>query len=127
MPKHILIVEDDPDFALLLAEVLESADFTAETAPNGRMALERLRRSPRPNLVLLDLMMPVMDGWQFRSEQQKDADIASVPVVVLSADGNVARKASSLRAEGHLTKPPGINDLVHEIERVLARPASLTT
>src|SRR5262245_31903527 len=116
MQKHILIVEDDPDFAVLLAEVLESADFTAETAPNGRLALERLRRSPRPHLVLLDLMMPVMDGWQFRSEQQKDAAIASVPVVVLSADGNVAQKAASLRAAGHLTKPPGINDLVHEVE-----------
>jgi CheY-like chemotaxis protein len=81
----ILIVEDDADLREMMAQLLLLEGFTAQAVGNGREALEYLRRGDSPQLILLDLMMPVMDGWEFRREQQRDPKVADVPVIVLSA------------------------------------------
>jgi CheY-like chemotaxis protein len=82
------IVDDDNDVRSALSELLQEEGFSVEAAPNGREALARLRASTvHPAVILLDLMMPGMDGWDFRSEQMRDPRLASVPVVIVSASG----------------------------------------
>ena len=81
----ILIVEDDEDLREMMAQLLALEGFKAETAANGREALAYLALGDRPDVILLDLMMPVMDGWEFRRQQVTDPALAAVPVVVLSA------------------------------------------
>jgi CheY-like chemotaxis protein len=118
MEKLILIVEDDPDLARLMAEVLDAAGYRTAIAANGREALEPLRMNNRPDLILLDMMMPVMDGWAFREEQRKLREAASIPVVVVTADGDARRKAASLQAAGYLAKPISTDGLLDAVERV---------
>src|SRR5262245_42774882 len=85
---EIFIVDDDRDTRNALAELLEAEGFAVDGAANGREALARLRsRDAHPAVILLDLMMPGMDGWDFRSEQMRDPELASVPVVIVSASG----------------------------------------
>src|SRR5262249_27660442 len=84
----VLVVDDDADVRGMLAQVLELEGYDVVTAADGREALRRLEER-RPFLVLLDLMMPGMNGWQFRAEQLKQPGIADVPVVVLSGDGSM--------------------------------------
>ena len=81
----VLIVEDDADLREMMAQLLLLEGFTAQAVGNGREALEYLRRSDAPQVILLDLMMPVMDGWEFRREVQRNPKVANVPVIVLSA------------------------------------------
>jgi CheY-like chemotaxis protein len=86
--RAILIVDDDSDVRSALSELLEEEGFSVEAAPNGQEALARLRTGKlHPAVILLDLMMPGMDGWDFRSEQMRDPRLADVPVVIVSASG----------------------------------------
>jgi CheY-like chemotaxis protein len=85
------------------------------TAANGREALALLRGRERPQLILLDLSMPVMSGWEFCRHRQRDPALASIPVVVFSADGDLGQTASSLGAAGYLQKPLEPEALVHTI------------
>ena len=82
---HVLIVEDDSDLRELLRVTLELQGYTADTAGDGEQALKKMR-DQRPRLVLLDLMMPVMDGWTFRARQLGDPAIADVPVICVSGE-----------------------------------------
>jgi len=87
-PGAILIVDDDSDVRSALSELLQEEGFAVEAAHNGREALARLRSGGlHPAVILLDLMMPGMDGWDFRSEQMRDPELAAVPVVIVSASG----------------------------------------
>lgn len=89
-PIEILIVEDDEDLREAMSDTLHDAGYEAATAGNGLEALEWLHDAPQPpRLILLDLMMPVMDGWHFREEQRKAPELAAIPVVVLSASGKL--------------------------------------
>jgi CheY-like chemotaxis protein len=99
----VLIVEDDEDLRDMMAQMLSIEGFVAATVANGQEALAYLRTAPRPNIILLDLMMPVMDGWEFRRRQQADPDIADVPVVVLSALDPA--RAAVVDAAAFLKKP----------------------
>ena len=118
MAKRILIVEDDRDLALLEAEILESAGYSTAIAANGWEALHRLQTSDRPDLILLDMMMPMMDGWKFREEQRKVPSLASIPVVVVTADGDARGKAASIQAAGYASKPITIDRLLEAVERI---------
>jgi CheY-like chemotaxis protein len=99
----VLIVEDDADLRDMMAQLLTVEGFGATTVANGREALTYLRGHATPKLILLDLMMPVMDGWQFRREQRRDPSIAAVPVVVLSALDQ--ERAADLIVDDFLKKP----------------------
>jgi CheY-like chemotaxis protein len=81
----ILVVDDDPSIRDLLRLILEMDGFKIETASHGREALELLQRIPRPNMILLDLMMPIMDGWQFHAALKEDPVLRDIPVVVITA------------------------------------------
>jgi CheY-like chemotaxis protein len=84
-PSPILIVEDDADLREMMAQLLTLEGFSPYAVSNGREALDYLRTSERPDVILLDLMMPVMDGWEFRRVQQSEPALADVPVIILSA------------------------------------------
>ena len=86
-PASVLLVEDDLPIRDSLGEALTEEGFDVSTAGNGAEALERLRSGSRPSVIVLDLMMPVMDGWDFRQEQLDDPDLRDIPVVVVSAVG----------------------------------------
>src|ERR1700757_4020103 len=95
--KPVLIVEDDLDIAESLAAALESAGYTTLTATDGKAALEILRRgNTEVCLILLDLMMPVMDGWEFRARQKTDPSLSGIPIVILSAGGKGEEKGGDV-------------------------------
>ena len=81
---QILVVDDDEEARTAVVEALEHAQFLVRTATNGRDALEALRTGPRPNLILLDLHMPVMDGWEFARRASADPAVADIPICMLS-------------------------------------------
>jgi CheY-like chemotaxis protein len=99
----VLIVEDDEDLREMMAQLLTLEGYQTTTVANGREALQYLHDGEKPHLILLDLMMPVMDGWEFRRQQQADPALAPVPVIVLSALDQA--RASTLQAEAFLKKP----------------------
>jgi CheY-like chemotaxis protein len=101
----ILLVEDDADIRADLAELLRDDGFEVVTAQNGEEALTRLRQGLTPTVILLDLMMPVMDGWKFRSEQLRDPTLARIPTVLLSGAYDVRQQARDLRASAYVPKP----------------------
>ncbi|HLT29430.1 MAG TPA: response regulator [Myxococcaceae bacterium] len=112
----ILVVDDDPDILDALSEILEGEGYRVRRARNGREAFERLGPVP-PQLILLDLMMPVMDGWEFATRLREDPMPSSeVPIIVLSADRNVGAKARELGAVGHLSKPFELGELLHLLD-----------
>jgi CheY-like chemotaxis protein len=106
----ILIVDDDEDIRETLREILEDEGYLVRVAANGADALATLAESQKPCLILLDLMMPVMDGYRFRTEQVKHADLASIPVIVITAGGAVRTK--ELAVTMIMPKPLSVQQLV---------------
>lgn len=113
--RPILIVEDDADLREMMAQLLILEGYRAEAVANGRDALEYLRRGDRPDLILLDLMMPVMDGWEFRRRQREDPALAGVPVVVLSALDHT--RAADLGGTAFLKKPLDFDRLLELVRQ----------
>lgn len=116
--SYILVVEDDVAIREALEAVLEDEGYAVASAAHGREALTLLRTGVEPPaVILLDLMMPVMNGWEFRAAQRSDSDLARIPVIVLSADRDVAAKAAALQVSGYLAKPVNLDvllDMVRE-------------
>ena len=113
----VLIVEDDADLREMMAQLLTLEGFHSETAANGRDALNYLKAGPRPDLILLDLMMPIMDGWEFRKRQQSDPALADVPVIVLSALDQAQARTSDLDGVAFLKKPLDFDRLLELVRR----------
>jgi CheY-like chemotaxis protein len=108
----VLVVEDDPDIRATICEALEDHGYATAGASNGVEALEYLRSgAEKPCLILLDLMMPVMDGQTFRAEQRADPALADIPVVVISAYRDVDKHAADLATE-YLAKPVRLDTLL---------------
>ena len=118
-PSHgsILIVDDDDDIRDALTMILEDEGYKVVGAINGVEALKYLRSSGPPCLILLDLMMPVMDGWVFRSTQMQDPALASIPVIVISAFSNVPRLTATLDVVDYLQKPIDLDILIATVKR----------
>jgi CheY-like chemotaxis protein len=108
--RPVLIVEDDPDLREMMAQLLILEGFQAHAVANGREALDYLHGGDRPELILLDLMMPVMDGWAFRRAQRSEPALADVPVVVLSALD--ADRGAEIEAIEFLKKPLDFDRLI---------------
>jgi CheY-like chemotaxis protein len=112
-PK-ILLIEDDADLAEVVAEVLLMEGYQLSHASDGKAALELLATSELPDLILLDLMMPNMNGWDFRDAQVRDARLAKIPVVVLSATGERSRPIDAVLV---LRKPVTLKELLSAVKR----------
>ncbi len=111
---RVLVVEDDNDLRESICTVLQDAGYESWPAENGEVALERAR-AERPCVILLDLMMPVMNGWEFRSEQLRDPELSSIPVIIMTADGRAQEKAKTLHAD-YLRKPITLDALLHVVD-----------
>ena len=120
----VLVVEDHDDTREMVATLLAAEGFNVVTAENGRRGLERLTRT-RPCLVLLDLMMPVMTGWEFRRAQMSlpDDELATVPVLLLTAVPDPARAARELHATDVIPKPVDFDQLIETVRRHCPPPA----
>lgn len=117
MNRQVLLVEDDPELLRSLARFLQDEGFTVECARHGLEALGRLRSGSRPGLILLDLMMPVMTGWEFRSAQRQDSELAHIPVVVLSGLDDSPHHAAWLEADDYVQKPIPADVLLETVHR----------
>jgi len=116
--RRILVVEDEEMIRESIVEFLDDSGYQAVGAAHGREALEKLAASdPLPCLILLDLMMPVMDGRTFREQQLQMPQIAAIPVIVFSAYRDVAVAASEMNAAGHLEKPLRLPDLLRKVRQ----------
>ena len=118
--KAILLVEDNEQVCIAMKTLLELERYEVTTAGDGERGLEALRRGLRPGLILLDLHVPVKDGFQFRAEQLQDPDLAVIPVVVYSGAPDVAEKANALGAVASLHKPIEIDSLLEVVARYCA-------
>lgn len=112
MTGPLLIVEDDDDVRGAIALFLESHGYAVLEARHGGEGLALLRGTPGIRLVLLDLMMPVMDGWTFRDRQRSDPAIAGVPVVVITADARAVGRSAALGVADFLLKPLDLDHLL---------------
>ncbi|MDQ2980067.1 MAG: response regulator [Acidobacteriota bacterium] len=115
--RTLLLVEDDRELRESLAELLKDSGFDVHGVENGREALDYLEGFPPPCLVLLDLMMPVMNGWEFREAQAKNEKLAGIPVVILTADGRADLKARALGVTDYLRKPIDVERLLGMVQR----------
>jgi signal transduction histidine kinase len=116
-PWRILVVEDDPGIRRDLAETLGSAGHTIDVAADGQSALARLRQGPPPDLILLDLVMPRLDGWELRAAQLASPGLADIPVLAMS--GEDSAQARAVNAQAYLAKPFGPRELLATIDRLL--------
>ena len=113
----VLVVDDDLDIRESLADLLQEQGHATVTAANGVQALRTLEAGTRPCLILLDLMMPVMDGASFRAEQLKNEKIADIPVVLISAFRQLEETGEALGAAGVLKKPIELPALFDDVRR----------
>lgn len=114
---RVMLVEDDADIRAMVGMLLELEGYQVVSTSNGGDALKILRDGERPCVILLDLMMPVMNGWQFLAEQARDPAIAPIPVVVMSGDGRGREKPAVARAAGFLKKPIDLQTLLNTVQR----------
>lgn len=108
--KCVLIVEDDADIRETLRQLLEMEGYEVQVATNGKEGLEALKTIQRPCLILLDLMMPVMNGWEFLQARQDDIFLATIPVVVVSAIH--VDQAKNPGVTGFIKKPVDLEHLL---------------
>jgi CheY-like chemotaxis protein len=119
--RSILLVEDDDLIRRAMQMVLEWEGYRVDFATNGQEALDYLRAGNRPAVIVLDVMMPVLDGEQFRQEQLNDPSLAQIPVVVVSA----ASFAEAVQADHHVRKPFEVQELLDAIRNHAASPSAV--
>ena len=119
MPSTVLVVDDDSDLVRLVSRYLTLEGFAAATAANGREALAYLRGGGPASAILLDLRMPIMDGWTFRRAQRADPTIASIPVVVLSGVAGV-EGLQELDVAATFNKPVSFPELIGVVRKLTA-------
>ena len=120
-PRHVLVVEDDWPIRAMLAELLEHAGYAVIEAGDGREALRRLREQ-RPDLIILDLMLPGMSGWEFLNRSREQRDAAKIPVVILSAIEGKTDYPSTLGVAAWFTKPMDNSSLLCAVEQLAGAP-----
>jgi CheY-like chemotaxis protein len=118
----VMVVDDDQAIREVMEELFADEGYDVVTAANGEEALRVLRTvTKHPGVILLDLNMPIMTGWEFRNVQKLDPKIASIPVVVFSADRGLLNSASQLDAAAYLAKPLDIMTLLDTVESCVSR------
>lgn len=111
--SSVMVIEDDDDLRAELCRVLADEGYATSSAPNGQEALALLEKRERPDLIVLDLMMPVMNGWQFRERQLGDARLASIPVLVMTAAAGLDK--SVIDATDFALKPIALEDFIERV------------
>ena len=119
--RLILVVDDDDDIRESMLEILEDRRYATAQARNGEDALQQLRAGLRPDAIFLDLMMPVMDGRAFREAQRADPALAAIPVVVLTAHGDVAAAAAEMSPRAFLKKPASLKEILAAVDGCFER------
>ncbi len=117
----VLVADDDPDILDTFALILRREGYRVLTACDGVSALALLRAGERPSLIMLDLMMPSMNGWQFREEQARDPELSAIPVVAFTGAAPVDR--SDLAELEELRKPISLDTLLTTVERYCGPPS----
>ena len=117
---RVLVVDDDLDLLSVVSKILEEEGYAAECASGGRSALERLRREPLPDIVVVDLMMPAMDGATFIAELKAQPALSRITIVVMSGGGGHLLNLAPVSA-GYLEKPVSRDRLVGTLAACLAR------
>lgn len=120
-PKSILIVEDERDIRESMQQILEYSGYEVYLASNGKEGMDFIGRQ-KPDLILLDLMMPVMNGWAFLESKGKNTDVAGIPVIISTAYGN--RINGTADVKGIIRKPVDLNILLPMIEQSIEEPSS---
>jgi len=118
-PKKVLVIEDEPYLCDLIADVLEAEGHQPSKAANGLDALSRIAEC-KPQLILLDLMMPVMDGWEFLAALRSNPDWRDIPIVIITAVYDIARTQQESGARAVITKPFDIDQLVDMVNSYAA-------
>lgn len=119
MGPLILAVEDDPEILAIMVMALNAEGFRVATAEDGVEALASARRD-RPDLIVLDLMLPRMDAMGFRAEQRRDPDLSSIPIICLSGASHAPAVAFELGADEYLPKPVDFDRLLALVRKLLA-------
>jgi two-component system response regulator MprA len=114
VPSRVLIVDDDDKLRELIARVVRIDGWTPTTAANGQLALDVLGAQPSPDVILLDLLMPDMNGWQFRAHQLAHPAWATIPVVVMSGAQSAGR---AMKAAATIAKPFTFDQLLTTLRR----------
>ena len=122
MASTVLVVDDDSDLVRLMSRYLTLEGFTPVTAGNGREALNYLQGGGAAQVILLDLRMPIMDGWTFRRAQRADPAIAAIPVVVLSGVAEV-EALNELDVAATFSKPVSFPEMIGVLRRLSSDPA----
>lgn len=118
--RRILIVEDDVDIQYLLKCIFESENFIVETSNDGSAGMQRLNNGPPlPDVILLDLMMPVMDGRSFRAAQLENEKLAVIPTIIMTAGRDDSNLKKELKAFSYLQKPVDIEVLLGAVHRAV--------
>lgn len=119
----VMVIDDEQDVRESVAEMLLASGYRVLTAEDGSVALEKMRKGARPDVILLDLVMPVMNGWQFREEQSRDPQLGAIPVVVVTAN----REVREITASEVLYKPVRPDKLMKAVERWAAHSRGQNT
>ncbi len=120
--KRVLVVDDEDAIRTAVADALDFEGYEVITATNGAEALEQVRTA-RPDAVVLDLMMPVMDGWTFMEACRREGLCAQTPVLVMSAYRHLSETAPNLGAKACIAKPFDLDVLLGAVERLVQRAA----
>jgi CheY-like chemotaxis protein len=122
LAHQILIVEDDTFARDALSAILRMEGYDVCAAPDGQEALRQLRGGYFPDLILLDLMMPCMDGREFRRHQRQDPELCGIPIIICSATIDIHHEATALGAAGYLQKPIQVPGLLAYLRRHFEGP-----
>ena len=112
----MLVIDDDVEIRQALTDILEDEDYTVRAAANGKEALDMVAHGPVPDVILLDVMMPVMDGWHFLSARLNHPWLVEVPIIIISAGNEAETEARKVGACQVLKKPLHLDDLIRRIE-----------
>ena len=112
----VLVIDDDAEIRQALIDILEDEDYVVRAAANGKEALDIVATGPCPDVILLDVMMPVMDGWHFLSARLRHPRLVEVPIIIISAGTEAETEARKVGACQVIKKPLHVDDLIHRIE-----------